>query len=61
MTMGKAGKLSTTAMEVSYFYLYYYLKGFPCLDSSFISSKIPLHTYVYVETKLKDNLVKIQL
>ena len=42
-------------------YLYYYLRGFSCLDSSFFSSKMPLHLYVLVETKLKDNLVKIQL
>ena len=27
-------------------YLYYYLRGFPCLDSSFLSSKMPLHLYV---------------
>ena len=27
-------------------YLYYYLRGFPCLDSSFFSSKMPLHLYV---------------
>ena len=61
MTMGKVGKLLTTAMEVSYFYLYYYLRGFPYLDSSFFTSKIPQHTYIYVETKLQDNPVKIQL
>ena len=40
-------------------YLYYYLRGFSCLDSSFFSSEIPLHLYIYVETKLKDNLVKM--
>ena len=27
-------------------YLYNYLRGFPCLNSSFFSSKIPLHLYV---------------
>ena len=27
-------------------HLYYYLRNFPCLDSSFFSSKIPLHFYV---------------
>ena len=27
-------------------YLYYYLRDFPCLDSSFFSSKMPLHLYV---------------
>ena len=43
------------------YYLYYYLRGFSCLDSSFFSSKIPLHPYIYVETKLKDNPVKMQL
>ena len=26
--------------------LYYYLRGFHCLDSSFFSSKMPLHLYV---------------
>ena len=46
---------------IIYLYLYYYLRGFSCLDSSFFSSKIPLHPYIYVETKLKDNPVKIQL
>ena len=29
-----------------YISLYYYLRDFPCLDSSFFSSKIPLHPYV---------------
>ena len=42
-------------------YLYYYLRSFPCLDFSFFSLEIPLHPYIYVETKLKDNLVKMQL
>ena len=41
------------------YYLYYYLRGFSCLDSSFFSSKMPLHLYVYVETKLKDIPVKM--
>ena len=41
-------------------FLYYYLRGSSCLDSSFFSSKIPLHPYIYVETKLKDNPVKMQ-
>ena len=27
-------------------YLYYYLRGFPYLDSSFFSLKMPLHFYV---------------
>ena len=26
--------------------LYYYLRGFTCLDSSFYSSKMPIHHYV---------------
>ena len=30
----------------SSFFLYYYLRGFPCLDSSFFSSKMSLHLYV---------------
>ena len=47
--------------EQYYLHLYYYLRGFSCLDSSFFSSKIPLHPYIYVETKLKDNPVKMQL
>ena len=47
--------------SIIYLYLYYYLRGFSCLDSPFFSSKIPLHPYIYVETKLKDNPVKIQL
>ena len=28
------------------FFLYYYLRGFSCLDSSFFNSKMPLHLYV---------------
>ena len=28
------------------FNLYYYLKGFLCLDSLFFSSKMPLHLYI---------------
>ena len=44
-----------------YNYQYYYLRGFPYLDSLFFSSKKPLHPYIYVETKLKDNPVKMQL
>ena len=42
-------------------YLYYYLRGSLVCIPHFFGSKIPIHSYVYVETKLKDNLVKIQL
>ena len=31
-----------------FFILYYYLRSFSCLDSSFFSSKIPLYPYIYV-------------
>ena len=40
--------------------LYYYLRGFPYLGTSFFCSKISLHPYVYAEIKLKDNSVKVQ-
>ena len=42
-------------------YLYYYLRFSLVCIPHFFCSKISIHSYVYVETKLKDNLVKIQL
>ena len=53
--------LSDTLLIIINYYLYYYLEGFLCLDSLFCSSKMPLQSYFKVETKLKDNSIKMQL
>ena len=47
-TKKKASPHARSACDEASLYLYYYLRGFPCLDSSFFSSKIPLHPYIYV-------------